>query len=77
MNWNAPLTAAADAGRPMPITATERLAAADRAVASLCVEQQLAEALHAEIPQARCHHQLRYWRFVRGLCAVAAGEVRA
>jgi len=77
MSWNAPMTPAADAGREMPRTATERLAVADRAVASLAVEQQLAEALRAEIPQARCHHQLRYWRFVRGLCAVAAGEVRA
>lgn len=71
------MTQAADPRAAMPATAGARLAAADAAVASLVVEQQLAEALHAEIPQARCHHQLRYWRFVRGLAAIAAGEVRA
>lgn len=77
MNWNAPMSPAADARTVMPASSRERLAIADRAVAALLVEQQLAESLRAEIPQARCHHQLRYWRFVRNLLAVSAGEVRA
>ncbi len=77
MSWNAPMTPDADVHRAMPATAGARLAAADRALASLALEQQLAEALRAEIPQARCHHQIRYWRFVRGVLAVSAGEVRA
>ncbi len=77
MSWSAPMTPAADVRRPMPGTLQERLAAADRAVASLVIEQQLAEALHAEVPQARCHHQLRYWRFVRNVLAASSGEVRA
>ena len=77
MSWNAPMTPEADVRTPMPSTVRGRLAAADRAVASLVLEQHLAEAQRAEIPQARCHHQLRYWRFVRNLLAASVGEVRA
>jgi hypothetical protein len=61
----------------MPAAAAARLDAAERAVRALRAEQRRAESLGLELPQARAHHQLRYWSFVRGLCAVAAGEVRS
>ena len=69
-----PLTTASDPRRPMPVHATARLDAAASVVAALAHEQRRAERLGLEIPQARAHQELRYWRFVRALCAIAAGD---
>jgi hypothetical protein len=69
----APFAPLADPRRSMPVSATARLAAADAAVQALAAEQRRAERLGLEWPLARAAHQLRYWRFVRALCAIAAG----
>jgi len=73
----APLTASADPRHPMPADPAARLDTARRAIASLEAEQRRLERLGFELPLARCHDQLRYWRFVAGLMAVAAGETRS
>ena len=44
---------------------------AEAAVISLVAEQRRLEQLRLEWPLARAAHQLRYWRFVRALCAIA------
>jgi hypothetical protein len=56
----------------MPGSALARLAVAQAAVDSLVSEQRRAERLGLEWPLARTAHQLRYWRFVRAMCAIAA-----
>ena len=68
--------APADRGRALPAGAAARLAAADAAVGALAAEQRRLRVLALEWPLARNHEQLRYWRFVRALCALAAGERR-
>jgi hypothetical protein len=76
VNLASPLTPSADPRRPMPASAVARLDQADVAVASLRAEQRRLERLGFELPLARCHQQLRYWSFVRALCALAP-EVRS
>jgi hypothetical protein len=71
---NAPLTASSDPRHVMPETAVARLDAVRHAIDSLTHEQRRLERLGLELPLARCQHQLRYWRFLEGLLAVAAGE---
>lgn len=73
----APLTVASDIERAMPSSVGSQLDAARAAVASLESEQRRVERLGFELPMARCHEQLRYWRFVESLLAMrAAGEAR-
>lgn len=72
MNPFVPVTPLADPRRPMPSGATARLDAADAAVVSLAAEQRRLERLGLEWPLARAERQLKYWRFVRALCALAA-----
>jgi hypothetical protein len=67
-----PVTPASDTRRAMPASAPSRLDAAEAAVASLTAEQRRLERLGLEWPLARAERQLRYWRFVRALCAIAA-----
>ncbi|MEQ1834032.1 MAG: hypothetical protein ABL977_13330 [Candidatus Eisenbacteria bacterium] len=67
-----PVTALADPRRPMPSDRSSRLVAAEAAVQSLTAEQRRLERLGLEWPLARTEHQLRYWRFVRAMCAIAA-----
>jgi len=67
-----PLTPASDTRRGMPSSAPARLDAAHAAVASLTAEQRRLERLGLEWPLARAARELRYWRFVRALCAIAA-----
>ncbi len=74
MSPGAPLTASADVSRAMPAGAMARLDAAEAAVASLHEEQRRLQRLGLELPLARCHHQLRYWSFVRALCALPHGK---
>jgi hypothetical protein len=69
-----PLTPASDPRREMPVTPVARLDHVRAAVASLTDEQRRLERLGFELPLARCHHQLRYWRFLDGLFTVAASE---
>lgn len=66
-----PVTESSDPRRPMPSDASSRLVAATAAVESLSVEQRRLERLGLEWPLARTGHQLRYWRFVRAMCAIA------
>ena len=66
----------ADALAPLPASPGERLDRSVRAVQALEAERRRLERLHLERPLARCHEQLRYWRFVRALMCVATGEVR-
>ncbi|MFI5370746.1 MAG: hypothetical protein ACHQ52_04240 [Candidatus Eisenbacteria bacterium] len=66
-----PLTSASDPRRDMPATAMGRLDAVRAAIASLAEEQRRLERLGFERPLARCHHELRYWRFLDGLFTVA------
>ncbi len=72
MTPRGPVPAPADVRRPMPEGDAARLAAAEAAVRALAAEQRRAERLGLEWPLARTAHQLRYWRFVRALCAIAA-----
>lgn len=67
-----PVTALSDPRRPMPSQPASRLVAAAAAVDSLTAEQRRLERLGLEWPLARTEHQLRYWRFVRAVCAIAA-----
>jgi hypothetical protein len=67
-----PMTPASDAHRAMPASAPARLDLAEAAVVSLRAEQRRLERLGLEWPLARAARELRYWRFVRALCAIAA-----
>ena len=66
-----PVTAIADPRRRMPEGPSARRHAADAAVRSLADEQRRLERMGLEWPLARAGQQLRYWRFVRALCAIA------
>ncbi|MEY4070626.1 MAG: hypothetical protein RL721_1240 [Candidatus Eisenbacteria bacterium] len=66
------VTPLADPRREMPESPSARLMAAEAAVESLSAEQRRFERMGLEWPLARTQHQLRYWKFVRALCAVAA-----
>ncbi|HTR97977.1 MAG TPA: hypothetical protein VMH61_08750 [Candidatus Acidoferrales bacterium] len=70
MNALAPLTCAADPARVMPASSGARLDAAEAALTSLHGEQRRLERLGFELPLARCHQQIRFWGFVRALCAL-------
>ena len=72
MNPFVPVTALSDPRRTMPTDPALRLRAADAAVESLTAEQRRLSHMGLEWPLARTQQQLRYWRFVRALCAVAA-----
>jgi hypothetical protein len=67
-----PLTSASDLRREMPDTPVARLDHVHAAIASLTDEQRRLERLGFELPLARCHDQLRYWRFLDGLLTAAA-----
>ena len=67
-----PVTPASDTHRSMPANAPARLDAAEAAVVSLAAEQRRLERLGLEWPLARTARVLRYWRFVRALCVIAA-----
>lgn len=67
-----PLTSASDRYRVLPASAPGRLDMAEAAVASLAAEQRRLERLGLEWPLARAAREIRYWRFVRALCAIAA-----
>ena len=67
-----PVTPAADPRRELPRSAGSRLDAAEAAVVSLTIEQRRLERLGLEWPLARTARQLRYWRFVRAMCTIAA-----
>lgn len=71
---NPPLTPGSDPRRPMPATNVARLDAVRAAIASLTEEQRRLERLGFEQPLARCHRELRYWRFLDGLFTVATGD---
>ena len=74
MSLAAPLTAAAELRRPMPATSAARADAAEAAVASLRHEHRRLQRLGFELPLARCEHQLRYWSFVRAICALEPAQ---
>ncbi len=74
---HAPLTASSDVTRPMPDSRVAQLDAARHAIASLEHEQRRLARLGFELPLARCHQQLRYWRFVESVLNLrTAGEAR-
>ena len=66
------MTPASDTRRAMPASAPARLDVAEGAVRSLAAEQRRLERLGLEWPLARAAREIRYWRFVRALCAIAA-----
>ena len=72
MNSFVPVTSQSDPRRAMPASVVERLDAAEAAVASLDAEHRRVSRLGLEWPLARTERQLRYWRFVRSLCRIAA-----
>lgn len=67
-----PVTMASDPRRALPASALARLDAAEAAVVSLTAEQRRLERLGLEWPLARTAQALRYWRFVRAVCTIAA-----
>lgn len=69
---NAYVTPLADPRREMPLHPFARLDHAEAAVDAITAEQRRLEPLGDEWPLARAARQLRYWRFVRALCAIAA-----
>jgi len=77
MSRFAPVTPLADASRRMPEDLRARRAVAEAAVDSLTVELARLERQGHEWPVARAAHQLRYWRFVRALCAIAQTDAEA
>ena len=66
------MTPASDTRRAMPNSAPARLDVAEAAVVSLTAEQRRLERLGLEWPLARAAREIRYWRFVRALCALAS-----
>ena len=69
-----PLTRSSDPSRSMPAGAGGRVDEARAALASLDHERRRLERLGLEIPLARCHEQIRYWRFVAALVALPGLE---
>jgi len=67
-----PVTPLSDPRRDMPISPVARFDAAEAAVASLTSEHRRVSRLGLEWPLARTERELRYWRFVRAVCAIAA-----
>jgi len=65
-----PVTPLSDPRRTMPADPASRRAVAEAAVNSLTVEMRRLVLAREEWPLARAAHQLRYWRFVRALCAL-------
>lgn len=63
----APLTPSSDVTGPIPESSTARARAVHAALDSLGEEQRRMERLGFEQPLARCHEELRYWRFVAAL----------
>ena len=74
MSRRGPLTPLADTHRRMPEDLRAPRAVAAAAVDSLAVELRRLERQGDERPLARASHQLRYWRFVHALCALAEAE---
>jgi hypothetical protein len=74
---HAPLVPSADRSRPLPASAGDRLDQARAAVSALEHERRRLERIGFETPLARCHEQLRYWRFVSGLLALPPGAAAA
>ena len=67
-----PVTPASNPHRDMPLSPVARFDAAEAAVVSLTAEHRRVSRLGLEWPLARTERELRYWRFVRALCAIAA-----
>ena len=67
-----PVTPQSDPRRAMPFSPVARLDAAEAAVLSLTAEHRRVSRLGLEWPIARTERQLRYWRFVRAMCSIAA-----
>lgn len=61
------LTPSADPARSIPPSASERQWQIEAALVSLDHEQVRLDRLGFEAPLARCHHQRRFWEFVRAL----------
>jgi hypothetical protein len=72
----APVTTLSDPRRAMPVRKGARVDVADAAVGSLTDELRRLSVAGLEWPLARAAHQLRYWRFVRALCAIAEATDR-
>ena len=67
-----PVTPSSDTRREMPLSSVARFDAAEAAVVSLTAEHRRVSRLGLEWPLARTERELRYWRFVRAVCAIAA-----
>lgn len=67
-----PVTTLSDPRRDMPVSAVARFDAAEAAVASLTAEHRRVSRLGLEWPLVRTEQELRYWRFVRAMCSIAA-----
>jgi hypothetical protein len=67
-----PVTPSSDPRRDMPVSLVARFDAAEAAVVSLTAEHRRVARLGLEWPLARTQRELRYWRFVRAMCAIAA-----
>jgi hypothetical protein len=59
-----------DRNRPMPAHRGAQLDEALVTVERLSEEHRRLGRLGFELPLARCHEQLRYWRFVAGVLAL-------
>jgi hypothetical protein len=59
-----------DRNRTMPAHRGAQLDEARVTVERLSEEHRRLERLGFELPMARCHEQLRYWRFVAGVLAL-------
>ena len=53
--------------RPMPSTPAARLDAIQSALSVLQRERSRLERIGFELPQARCHAEIRYWSFLEAL----------
>jgi len=69
---SAPSSFAPDRGRPMPDSPASRLDEIHASLAALRSEQRRFERLGFERPQARCHEELRFWRFLAAIHSLPA-----
>lgn len=66
------MTTGSNRRRPMPATTAARLDEIQAALGTLQHERSRLARLGFELPQARCHAEIRYWSFLEALHSLPA-----
>jgi len=77
MTMSAPAHAGPSRSRLMPATPAARLDDIHAALCALRHERSRFERLGFELPQARCHAEIRYWSFLAALHSLPADAGQA